>query len=117
MKAKELYAHYDKKTQDYMQCLFDCIEQDYGEIPSSWRISLDLIADNYEVYLKAKNSVITDGVTIGSQRNPQYTTMISTQQMLFKLLSSFALTPMTRSKMKNLKSENKQKDFNDLLEV
>ena len=45
MEAKKIYSKYDKQVQDYMQNVIDCLKQDYKNIPSSWRISLDLIAD------------------------------------------------------------------------
>lgn len=44
MEAKSIYYKYDTRVQEYMQNVIDCLEQDYGKIPASWRVSLDLIA-------------------------------------------------------------------------
>ena len=51
MEAKSIYYKYDTRVQEYMQNVIDCLEQDYGKIPASWRVSLDLIADNYNELL------------------------------------------------------------------
>ena len=56
------YKDYDKQVQDYMNNVLDCLKEDYKVIPSSWRIALDLIADNYDIYLKSKALVRKEGL-------------------------------------------------------
>jgi phage terminase small subunit len=111
MEAKTLYKDYDKKVQDYMQNVIDCLKQDYKEIPTSWRISLDLIADNYAIYIKAKDAVLKEGLIRKDAhgrtfKNQSFPLMMNTQQILIKLLSSFALTPMSKSKMKSIDTDD-----------
>lgn len=118
MNAKTLYKDYDKKVQEYMQNVIDCLKQDYKEIPTSWRISLDLIADNYAIYIKAKDAVLNEGLIRKDAhgrtfKNQSFPLMMNTQQILIKLLSSFALTPMSKSKMRNLDSDENL--FDDLI--
>ena len=110
MNTKEIYKNYPVEVQEYMQNVIDCLVQDYKKIPSSWRVSLDLIADNYNIYLKAKEDVNKNGLLrIDNQgrafKNQCYAIMTTSQQCLTKLLSNFALTPMSKSKIKNFEAE------------
>lgn len=107
MEAKKIYKDYDIKVQEYMQNVIDCLKQDYKEIPASWRISLDLIADNYAIYLQAKNNVLNEGLIRKDNhgrtfKNQSFPLMLNTQAYIIKLLSNFGLTPMSKSKMKNI---------------
>ena len=109
MNAKELYKDYDKKVQEYMQNVIDCLKQDYKEIPTSWRISLDLIADNYDIYTKAKKDIDENGLLRKDShgrtfKNQCFPLMTAAQDHIIKLLSSFGLTPMSKSKIKNFDS-------------
>ena len=111
MEAKKIYSKYDKQVQDYMQNVIDCLKQDYKNIPSSWRISLDLIADNYAIYLKAKNDVMENGLLRKDTqnrtfKNQSFSLMMATQNVIMRLLSSFGLSPMSKSKMKNMDTDD-----------
>lgn len=118
MNAKQLYKNYDAKVQDYMQNVIDCLKQDYKEIPVSWRVSLDLIACNVDILLKAKAELDEKGLlrkdshgrTFKNQCFPLY---CAAQDRLVKLLSSFGLSPMSKSKLKNFDVDDY--DLDDLL--
>lgn len=119
--VKTVYKKYPKKVQEYMQNLIDCLVQDYKVIPTSWRISLDLIADNYDIYLKAKESIDKEGLIREDNqhrtfKNQNYNIMNSAQDKIIRLMSSFALTPMSKSKMKNLDTTALKDELEDLLE-
>lgn len=112
MKAKEIYKDYDKRVQEYMQNVIDCLEQDYKAIPSSWRISLDLIASNVDMVFKAQDDIKKNGLLRKDAhgrtfKNQCFQIYVNAQGLLTKLLSSFGLSPMSKSKLKNF-------DANDL---
>lgn len=117
MNAKTVYKQYDKRVQNYMDNVIECLEQDYGKIPESWRISLDLIADNYSIYLKALDAINAADKEMIKEDNygrtfkhPAFGIMNQAQSQLKDLLKSFALTPMSKSKMKKLESEEYKED-------
>lgn len=118
MEANKIYSDYPKKVQLYMQNVIDCLKQDYKDIPSSWRVSLDLIAANVDIYLKAKEDIDKNGLlrkdthgrTFKNQCFPLY---CAAQDRLVKLLSAFGLSPLSKSKLKNFNSE--EIDIEDLL--
>ena len=111
-----LYSEYSKEVQDYMNNVIKCLHEDYGDkIPESWRISLDLIADNYEIYLKAKNDIMNNGlIRTDNQgrtfKNQNVAIMNVAQRNLTDLLKAFALTPMSKSKMKAFKADEETAD-------
>lgn len=107
MDAKLLYKDYNTRVQEYMNNVIKCLEEDYGKIPESWRISLDLIADNYSLYLQAMDDIKKNGLLRVDNagrtfKNQCYTIMNSAQLNLRDLLKSFSLTPVSRAKMKAL---------------
>lgn len=102
---EEIYSNYPQEVREYMSNLVNCLKKDYGSIPTSWRISLDLIADNYSIYLKAKQDVdkegfITEDRAKRERRNQNLNIMNAAQDRIIKLISAFALTPMTKGKLK-----------------
>ncbi len=115
MDAKVIYKKYDKQVQEYMDNVIKCLEADYGKIPESWRVSLDLIADNYSIYLKAKADVDKNGLQTYDNygrpfRNQCLSVMNQAQTQLKDLLKSFALTPMSRTKMNHFNSDTYDTD-------
>lgn len=119
--AKKLYSDYDEQVQEYMNNVIECLKEDYGKIPDSWRISLDLIADNYSVYLDAMKNIKKNGLLRTDKqgrtfKNQCYTIMNSAQMQLKDLLKSFSLTPMSRAKMKSLKWEENDETEDEYLD-
>ena len=106
---ESLYSNYSQEVQEYMSNVLQCLKEDYGEIPASWRISLDLIADNVDIYLKANDDIDKNGLLRVDKagrtfKNQNVSIMNVAQRNLTDLLKSFALTPMSKSKMKMLKA-------------
>ena len=115
MDAKTIYKDYDLRVQEYMNNVIKCLKEDYGRIPESWRVSLDLIADNYALYLDAmddikKNGLLRKDAHGRTFKNQCVQIMNSAQTHLCDLLKSFALTPMSKSKMKMLETSSESED-------
>lgn len=105
--VEEMYASYSPEVRSYMKSVIDCLKKEYTHIPAAWRISLDLIADNYELYLKAKKEIDTNGLITEDKlhrerKNQCLTIMTTTQNKIIQLLNNFMLTPLSRNKMKNV---------------
>ena len=109
LNVKDIYKNHNPKTQEYMQNVVDCLIQDYKAIPSAWRISLDLIADNYDLYLEAKKDLDDNGLVRKDPydrvyKNQNFMVMNTCQNNIVNLLKQFSLTPMSKSKMKKFDS-------------
>ena len=109
---KNRYNSYQKEVQDYISNVIDCLRQDYGNIPDSWAISLDIICDQYSIYLDALKDIKKRGPVVPGRsyektgecvKNPAFSILDRCTQTITNLLKSFSLTPMSRAKMKSLK--------------
>ncbi len=119
MDAKKIYKKYDKQVIEYMSNLIKRLESQYGQINEEWRVSLDLIAFNYDIIRKCQEDIQTNGLEKVDDRgrlskNPALSTVNQAQGNLFKLLNSFGLNLLSKSKIKN--DEMEDDGLNDLLQ-
>lgn len=120
IKVEDIYKDYPDKVQEYMRNLVDSLSHDYKTIPMSWRVSLDLIADNYNMYLKAKADVDKNGIIIqgsrGTTKNKAIGIMNEAQGKILQLMEAFALTPKSSAKIKkNDKAEQFKDELDELI--
>jgi phage terminase small subunit len=118
MDAKKIYKKYDKEVIDYMVNLIKRLETQYGQINEEWRISLDLIAFNYDIIRRCQIDIEKNGLEKLDDRgrlskNPNILTCNQAQANLFKLLNSFGLNLMSKSKLKGVEDESD--GFDDLI--
>ena len=121
MNVEEIYKDYSPKVQEYMSNLITCLESDYGSIPDSFRVSLDLIAMNYDIILKCQEDIKVNGLLRTDNlkrtfKNQHITILNQAQGYLQALLKTFALTPMTRSKMKALERKDEEETTQDYID-
>lgn len=112
-KLKTKYASKPEEVREYMNDLIDQLVLDYGSINPSWSLSLDMISDWYDVYVKAKSEIAETGVSFMSSRgdfrtHPAFNAMNTSSSQIQHLLKSFAASPYQKSKMKAL-----DKDISD----
>lgn len=101
------FSEYRSDTKQYMQWLVDCIKVEHGNVPVCWNVSLRFIADNMETYFSAIQNIRDAGGYKEDERhraakNPNVCIANQAQDRTVKLLQQFALTPVTRSKMRCL---------------
>jgi P27 family predicted phage terminase small subunit len=89
-----------------MSNLISRLESQYGQINEEWRVSLDLIAFNYDIIRKCQEDIQKNGLEKVDGRgrlskNPALSTVNQAQGNLFKLLNSFGLNLLSKSKIKN----------------
>lgn len=118
MEAKKVYKDYDKQVIEYMTNLINRLESQYGQINEEWRVSLDLIAFNYDIIRKCQVDILRNGLEKTDARgrmskNPALMICNQAQDHLFKLLNSFGLNLMSKSKMKDIELE--QDDLEELV--
>lgn len=123
MEVAKIYKDYDKRTIAYMQNLIEQLKQDYTVVPSSWRISLDLIADDLDLYFALKDQLKESGLysTDGrgqTSKNPLLPQLDRVQGNIIHLISAFGATPMSKTKLKQTASTNTniQEILNNLIE-
>lgn len=106
LSAKRIYGKkYDNEVITYMDNLFKMLTKQYGSVLDEWRVSLDLIAFNYNLIRKCEKDIETNGFTKQDERgrmqkNPAFAICNSAQGHLIKLLSSFGLNLLSKAKLK-----------------
>lgn len=100
------YKDYNETVQRWMASLESDLEKELVEIPQSYQVQLDLIADAFETYVESKKILKKEGLLINSRgglvKNPIFSLINSSQLFIAKLLGQFALTRMAKSKLKNI---------------
>ena len=109
MTTKNRYNKYPEKVQEYMEGIIAEIKHDYGTIPASWYISLDLLADQLNIYYDASQDIMENGVSYINRegrrvKNPNITTINNCLGAINMIIKNFALSPVGRSKIKALES-------------
>lgn len=119
MDANKLYGKiYDKNVVKYMSYIIKALEKQYGQVNEEYLISLDLIAFNYDIIRKCQVDILKNGLEKTDARgrmskNPSLMICNQAQDHLFKLLNSFGLNLMSKSKMKDI--EQDQDDLEELI--
>lgn len=78
----------------------------YGKIEEQWRVQLQLLYDDIELYNKCKKAIAEQGLILkNGVRNPLLTTMKEFQSNIMKISQHFGLTPYSVSKIKSAVSD------------
>jgi phage terminase small subunit len=104
------YEKYRQEIQDYMKYVEDSLMDKYGEIYPHYLVSLDTLAMNIDIMLKAKESFDNEGFHhadhAGVQRKSGAVQIFNTAQTAaLKIMSQFGLNPMAEARMKTNKVE------------
>lgn len=122
--AYKIYECYDKRIQDYMSLVIASLQEEYKVVPESYRISLDLLAEQLNIYFKALDAINKEGMQpLDSGRRTAKHNMIPVMQTaeskIVQLLTNFALQPFSRAKMRKLQQttnvDDDDFDLEDLL--
>ena len=113
IQIRKIYTEkgYNEEVVDYMEKLCKKLDKQYGEIKEEWRVSLDMIAFNYNLIVECQKDILRNGIDKEDSRgrlarNPAISTMNISQNALIKLLNSFGLNLMSKSKLGKVDDED-----------
>ena len=115
-KAKSRYTERDNKVKEYMNFILESLDETYNDIPDQFIVSLDLLANMFTIMNKAYEAIEDEGLTkeskyFGKQSSTALSTYLNTQNYVGRLISSFGLTPMSKSHIRKNKEEVNVQDF------
>lgn len=102
-----------KQTQiKYIPYIEKYLTKQYGEINDEWRLTIDLLKDNIELYNQCKESINKYGIydVETGRKNPLIATLKDLQATIIKQIQHLGLTPYAASKI-NTQSEDNEEDF------
>lgn len=114
MKKEEAIKRYDgysSLVKEWMNNLINDLYDELGELPSSYIMQLDLLAQNCEILMKSKNELDKSGLVLKDPargnivKNPATAIYNSSMLSINKILNQFAVTRMAKSKLKNIDTD------------
>lgn len=122
--AKKMFPKYNTRVIKFIGNVMDSIIEQYGKIPSAFNVTLSLLADQLELYVKSYNALqklspdfSNDNDTFRMQRqlfNIQETAL----EKANKILSNFSIAPLLKTKINKLsKSDTSSQSSTELLET
>lgn len=114
------YINYSAQTQKFMAEVEAFLKKKYNELQPHWEGQLQLLATNYDLFIKAKEQVNEDGLLVqnrmgGWDKHPLLTTIKDANIQVLKFISEFGLSPSANGKIKEKSEENDFEIINGLL--
>lgn len=118
--AKTRYTDRDYKVKEYMNFILESLNETYNDIPDQFIVSLDLLANMFTIMNKAYEAIEQEGLTkeskyFGKQSSTALSTYLNTQNYVGRLISSFGLTPLSKSHIRKNKEEVNVQELLDKL--
>lgn len=103
-----------KETREFMQSIVERLRQQ-SSLEDIYFGALDMLAHNYDGYIRAVREYTRDGLTVpGSrgtlQRHPSIKTANDHQSKVVQLMQEFGLTPRSRERIQALKATSAIED-------
>ena len=111
------YKDKSEKVQEYMEFIANSLIEKHSEIPETFIISLDLLAQNLEIMVNSakemskENGMLDDDRYHGKKKSAPLQTYFQAQGYVNNILSSFGFNPMSKSKIRQNKEKVNMQDF------
>ena len=105
-----------KDTKKLIDATEEYLKQQYGEVKPEWRIILNLLGDNLDLYKECRESIRKNGIFDPNayKKNPLLSTCKDLEATIIKQIQHLGLSPYAQSKIK-VNSEDDTEDFIDSL--
>lgn len=105
------YMNYSAHTQKFMVDVERFLKKKYNEIQPQWEGQLQLLATNYDLFVKSKEQVDEDGLLVqnrygGWEKHPLLVTIKDSNNQVIKIIHEFGLSPSSDSKIKETSSDD-----------
>ena len=117
------YRRYRKEVRIYMKKIEKQLAAEYGQVAEEWDITLEQLADSYQLYLNIKEQIEKDGlikksIRIGKkgepmeveEKHPLFPALFNTQTNINRIVNQFGLTLFAKSRIKTKPEINDEKD-------
>ena len=117
------YRKYRKEVKIFMKKIEKQLAAEYGQVAEEWDITLEQLADSYQLYLNIKEQIEKDGlikksIRIGKkgepmeveEKHPLFPALFNTQTNINRIVNQFGLTLFAKSRIKTKPEINDEKD-------
>lgn len=115
------YNDYDDNIKAYMEFIINSIVEQYNDIPDTFIISLDMLAQNLSIMNDAYNNMKDNGLCDKdkyhnvTKANAYTNTFFTAQTRVSNILGQFGFTPSSKAKIKKDKEDVNIQSFLDEL--
>ena len=117
--SKKMYERYGDEVIRYMWSVHKFLLNKFGYISDEWFLSLQMLADNLNMFFKCRDQIAEDGIFIENKfgnldKHPLIKVQNDAQIQIVKLINEFGLSAKSVAR---LKVEDTEEDdlLNDLL--
>ena len=103
-----------KETKKLIDATEEYLKQQYGEVKPEWRIILNLLGDNLDLYKECRESIRKNGIFDPNsyKKNPLISSCKDLQATIIKQIQHLGLSPYAVSRIKM----DKEDDSTDFIE-
>lgn len=113
--------NYTEETLEFSKTIFNFLKDKYGEIPEMFKHSIKILLVNYDIWVHAKNDIMTRGALIPVKnelkKNPSMKIFLDSQVYVINQLREFGLTPRAMKSLNKGESETEKEDSADLMKI
>ena len=106
------YRKYRKEVRVYMKKIEKQLAAEYGQVAEEWDITLEQLADSYQLYLNIKEQIEKEGlikksIRIGKkgepmeveEKHPLFPALFNTQTNINRIVNQFGFTLFAKSRI------------------
>lgn len=113
MGRKRKYQEFSLETQTFMTNVEKHLIEKFGNIEGQWSGILDMLAEQYEIFIKCKERIKQDGLMVLDRfdvyvKHPLLKVQTDAIIQITKLVQEFGISPKA---IKNLNVQNNDDDF------
>lgn len=111
------YSEYQEVTQRYLFSIEQYLKAKFGTIQSQWESLLDILAQQFDLYILSKEAIKANGIIIdagraGTKANPAIKVSNDAIIQIEKIFSELGLSPKAELKLRELSANDEgESDF------
>ena len=114
--------NYTDETIEFSKTIFNFLKDKYGEIPSTFKHSIKILLVNYDLWVQAKNDIMSRGALIPGtkgelKKNPSLKVFLDSQVYVINQLREFGLTPRSLKSLNKNEEKEPEHDSGDLMKI
>ena len=115
----DLFKDYDYRVQDMLVCVVDDLQHQYKVIPSFFRITLELLSTQLDIYFKAKDKLRKSEATElpNKTKSVEFTQIQDTHNKIMAIMRELGMTSMSKKKMEKLSKLTSDSSLEELYDA
>ena len=115
----DLFKDYDHRVQDMLQCVVEDLCQQYKVIPNFFRITLELLSTQLDIYFKAKDAYKkgTSKDEGTPKKNAEYRHIQGAHDKIMAIMRELGMTSMSKKKLEKLANISSDSSIDELYDA